>query len=231
MFAFFYFGGCVRIGVFLLPRVSIFSFIYVLFFFKREMTNQFINREAADWAERNLVGRIEIKPLYNSLLSKVIVGLAIGFLLLVFLGIPALIFYSAGVRYLAQGWTGEVSRGFTFGSIFLLAVIVFAAVIIFYLWRLRRNQVIRLTSEGVYTRGGKIREWKQLQYLKFESVDTEVRDVYLRAMTRAMYASVQKIKVEMFFSNAAEPAVIPPLIANQRKILELLKTIPVESRP
>jgi hypothetical protein len=193
------------------------------------MTNQFVNQAADFWAKQNLVREIEIKPLHSSVLSRTLVGLGICFLVLIFLGIPALIFYSSGVRYAAKGWSSEVARGFTLGSIFLLAFLGLAAFILFYLRGLRRNQVKLLTSEGVFTRSGKCCDWKHLQYLKFIPVETEVRgQPLLRGMIRAMYRDVQKIKVEMVFSNATAPAIIPPLIANQRQILELLKTVPVE---
>src|SRR5215210_591545 len=110
------------------------------------MTNQFINQQADDWARGNLMRSIEIKPFHNSVLARILVVLSIGFLILIFLGIPALIFYSSGVRYATQGWSSEVSRGFTLGAIFLLAFIVLAAFIIFYVWMNRRNHVKFLTA-------------------------------------------------------------------------------------
>ncbi len=196
------------------------------------MTDKFINQPADDWAKRNLVRAIEIKPLHNSVLSQILVALAIGFVVLIFLGIPAGLFYGSTVRYATEGWSSEVSRGFTLGSIFLLAFVALASFLIFYVWRLRRNQVKFLTSEGIFTRDGKKRDWKNLKYLDFKSVQTEVRgNIFLRLMTRAMYADVQKIKVEMVFADeTTAAAIIPPLIANQREILELLNTIPAERR-
>lgn len=195
------------------------------------MINQFANPAAEFWAKRNLVREFEISPLHNSVLSRILVGLAISFLALIFLGIPALIFYGAGVRYAAEGWSSGVSRGFTLGGIFLLAFTGLAAFILFYLWAMRKNQVRLLTAEAVFTRGGERFDWKRLQNLRFIPLETEVRGhPLLRALTRAMYRDVQKIKVELFFSNATAPAVIPPLIANQREILELLKTVPIERR-
>jgi hypothetical protein len=195
------------------------------------MTNQFVNAAAEFWAKENLARGLEIKLLHNSILSRIMVGLGIGFLALVFLGIPALLFYSAAARYAGSGWSGEVSRAVVLGSIFLVSFMAFTAFLLFYLWNLRRNQVTLLTSEGVRTRGGRYFEWKHLRNLKFVRVETAVRGgSLLRFTTRAMYRDAQKIKVEMFFSNAAAPAVIPPLIANQGEILELLKTVPVERR-
>lgn len=195
------------------------------------MTNQFINQAAADWAKQNLIRKIEIKPFHNSVLSRILVALGIGFLALVFLGIPALLFYSAAVRYAAQGWNSDVSRELTVGCLFLLAFSALAFFILFYLWRIRRNQVTFLTSEAVFTRGGKSFDWKKLRRLNFISLQTEVRGIILlRIMSRAMYAGVQKINVEMVFADEEATATIPPLIANQREILELLGTIPVERR-
>ena len=195
------------------------------------MTNQFINQPAEDWAKRNLVRTIEIKPLHNSLLSRILVGLMIGFVLLIFLGIPAVLFYGSAVRYTKEGWSNEVSRAFNFGSFFLLAFSALTAFILFYLWNIRRNLVKFLTPEGVFTRGGKKCDWKNLKYLDFRKVETLVRgNIFLQLMMRAMYADVQEIKVEMFFMGETVAAVIPPLIANQREILELLNAMPVERR-
>ncbi len=195
------------------------------------MTNQFINQPADDWAKQNLVRAIEIKPLHNSVLTRIVVALAIGFLILIFLGIPAGIFYGSTVRYATEGWSSEVSRGFTLGSIFLLAFVALACFLLFYLWRIRRNQVKFLTSEGIFTRSGKNFNWKKLHHLKFITVETEVSGlVLLRAMIKNMFANVQKIKVEMVFADEKATAIVPPFIANQREILELLNTIPVECR-
>lgn len=192
------------------------------------MTNQFVNAEADFWAKQNLAREFEIKPLYNSVLSRIVVGLAICFLALIFLGIPALIFYSAVTRYAAQGWNSGVSRDVVLGSVFLAAFMALTAFIFYYSWAMRRNQVTLLTAERVCTRGGKCFEWKELQNLKFVHVETEVRGgIWLRSTVRAMYRGAQKIKIEMFFSGETAPAVIPPLIANQREILELLKTVPL----
>lgn len=196
------------------------------------MTNQFINQSADDWAKRNLVRAIEIKPLHNSIFSRILVGLAIAFLVLVFLGIPAGIFYASTVRYGTEGWSRQVSNGFTSGGIFLLAFVALASFLLFYLWRIRRTHVKFLTSEGIFTRAGKKCDWEKLHYLKFISVPTEVRgNVFLRVLTRVMHEGNKKIKVDMVFADETTAlAVIPPLIANQRQILELLNTIPAERR-
>jgi hypothetical protein len=194
------------------------------------MTNQFINQSADDWAKCNLVRAIEIKPLHNSVFSQILVALAIGFLSLIFLGIPAALLYGSAVRYRAEGWSGQVSRGFMMGSIFLVAFVALASFLIFYVRRLRRNQIKFLTSEGIFTRSKNF-NWKKLHHLKFIPVQTEVRGgIFLRLTTRAMYRGVQKIKIEMVFADETATAIIPPLIADQREILELLDTIPVECR-
>jgi hypothetical protein len=191
----------------------------------------FINRPAVDWAKLHLQKRVEIKPLRNSVLAWVLVGSAIGFLLLIFLGIPAGIFYGSAVRYAKEGWSSEVARGITLGSFFLLAFTALAAFILFYLWMKRKNQIKFLTCEGVLTRDGEKREWKDLQYLEYKSVRPMGRGpILLRILIKFMFADVQKIQVEMVFADKTAPAVLPPLIADQRQILELIDTIPVRRR-
>lgn len=192
-----------------------------------EWMKQSLNQAAAGWARRNLAQEIEIKLREHSWSARAVVALAMLFLGVIFFGIPAILFFNAAAKFVAQGWGEEASRPLRLGIFFLAGFGGLAVFLFFYVRALRRRLVRFLSAEGVTTRGGKKYRWENLQYLNYVPVQWKMRrnNVLLQALINLIFAGVERLKIEMVFTDGA--ATLAPLVESQRGILKLMDTIPV----
>ena len=193
------------------------------------MAEQYLNQAAAEWARRNLAREIVIELRGNSVSARIVVALAMNFLVLIFFGIPAILFFNAAAKYFAHGWGAEVSKSLRMGMFFLAGFGGLALFLFFYVLSLRRKLVRLLSADGVTTRGGKTYRWEDLHRLNYVRFYREMsRNVLLRAVSKFIFASVENLKIEMVFTNGT--ATLAPLIENQGEILDLMDTVPVRRR-
>ena len=87
------------------------------------------------------------------------------FLGVIFFGIPAILLISAATKFVAHGWSAEVSKPLRLGLFFLAGFGGLALFLFFYVLTLRRKLVRFLSADGVTTRGGHKYRWENLQYL------------------------------------------------------------------
>ena len=193
------------------------------------MAEQYLNQAAAEWARRNLAREIVIELRGNSVSARIVVALAMNILVLIFFGIPAILFFDAAAKFVAHGWSAEVSKSLRMGMFFLAGFGGLAVFLFFYVLGLRRKLVRLLSADGVTTRGGKTYRWEDLQRLNYVSFYREMsRNVLLRAVSKFIFAGVENLKIEMVFTNGT--ATLAPLIENQGEMLDLMDTIPVRRR-
>jgi hypothetical protein len=191
---------------------------------------QYLNQATAEWARRNLAGVIEIKLRENSWLARIVVTLAMLFLGVIFFGIPAILFFNAAVKFVAHGWSAEVSKALRLGIFFLAGFGGLAVFLFFYVRGVRRKLVRFLSADGVTTRGGKQFRWENLQYLDYVPVYWKVsrNNVLFQVLIKFIFAGVQRLKIEMVFTDGT--ATLAPLVENQREVLDLMDTIPVQRK-
>jgi hypothetical protein len=193
------------------------------------MAEQNLNQAAADWARRNLAQEIEIKLRGNSWSARIVVALAVLFLGVIFIAIPAILFINAAAKFVAHGWSAEASKPLRLGIFFLAGFGGLAIFLFFYVRGLRRKLVRLLRADGVTTRGGKEYRWENLQHLNYVSFYREMsRNVLLRALSKFIFAGVEALKIEMVFTGGT--ATLAPLVENQRELIDLMDTIPVQRK-
>ena len=198
------------------------------------MAEQNLNQPVAEWARRNLVREIEIELRGNSWAARIVVALAMLFLGVIFFGIPAILFFNAAAKFVAHGWGAEVSKPLRLGVFFLAGFGGLALFLFFYVRALRRKLVRFLSADGVTTRGGKKYRWENLQYLDYVPVHRNfvrgyrIYHVLLRARIKLIFAGVEKLKIEMVFTDGT--ATLAPLVENQREMLDLMNTIPARRK-
>ena len=193
------------------------------------MAEQNLNQAAAEWARRNLAREIEIKLRGNSLSARIVVALGMNFLGLIFFGIPLILLFNAAAKFVAHGWSAEVSKPLWLGIFFLAGFGGLAVFLFCYVWSLRRRLVRLLSADGVTTRGGTKYRWENLQQLNYVRFYREMsRNVLLRAMSRFIFAGVENLKIEMVFTDGT--ATLAPLIEHQREMLDLMDTIPARRK-
>jgi hypothetical protein len=193
------------------------------------MAEQNLNQAAAEWARRNLAREIEIKLRGNSWPTRIVVALAMLFLSVIFFGIPAILFFDAAAKFVADGWSAEVSKPLLLGIFFLAGFEGLAVFVFFYVRGLRRKLVRVLSADGVTTRGGKKYRWENLQHLNYVRFYREMsRNVLLRAVSKFIFAGIETLKIEMVFTSGT--AMLAPLVENQREMLDLMDTIPVQHK-
>jgi hypothetical protein len=167
------------------------------------MAEQYLNQAAAEWARRNLAREIEIKLRENSWPARVVVALAMLFLGVIFIGIPAILLFNAAAKFVAHGWGAEVFKPLRLGIFFLAGFGGLAGFLFFYVRALRRRLVRLLSADGVTTRGGKKYRWENLRYLDYVTVQWKVsrNNFLLRAVINFIFAGVERVKIEMFFTD------------------------------
>jgi hypothetical protein len=194
------------------------------------MAEQDLNQAAAEWARRNLARDVEFKLRGNSWSARIVVALAMLFLGVIFFGIPAILFINAAAKFAAHGWDAEVSKSLRLGIFFLAGFGGLAVFLFFYVRGLRRKLVRFLSADGVTTRGGKQYRWENLQYLDYVPVYWKVsrNNVLFQELINLIFAGVEKLKIEMVFTDGT--VTLAPLVENQREMLDLMNTIPVERK-
>jgi hypothetical protein len=188
--------------------------------------NQFVNEPAVNWARQTLPQTVEVKIKEH----KILLGIAMGLLILIFGGIALAIYASAILSLMSKGWSSQVTGGLIGGTFFLVVLIVFVGGL-FLLGKFTRKHFAKfLDGEGVRTRGGKSFRWADLHYLDYKKMNVRINPHQLAASATqaAIMAGVEKVTVNMVF--AGGKAVIPPLIIDQPQILGLLNSIPVQRR-
>lgn len=194
------------------------------------MTEQYLNKGAAEWARRYVAREIEIELRGNSWPARVIVALAMLFLGVIFFGIPAILLFNAAAQFVAHGWGAEVSQHLWLGIFFLAGFGGLTIFLFSYVRGVRRRLVRLISADGVTTRGGKQYRWENLQCLDYVTVNRNfvgggrVYQVLLRALSKRMFAGVENLKIEMVFTDGT--ATLAPLIENQREVLDIMNTIP-----
>jgi hypothetical protein len=198
------------------------------------MAEQYLNQPAAEWARRNLAREIEIELRGNSWSARIVVALAMLFLGVIFFGIPAILFINAAAKFVAHGWSAEVSKLLRLGMFFLAGFGGLTVFLFSYVLALRRKLVRYLSADGVTTRGGKKYRWENLQCLDYVMVHRSfvrgyrVYHILLRALINFIFADVEELKIEMVFTDGT--ATLAPLIENQREMLDLMETIPARRK-
>jgi hypothetical protein len=116
------------------------------------------------------------------------------------------------------------------GIFFLAGFGGLAVLLFFYVRALRRRLVSFLGADGVTTRGGGKYRWENLQYLDYVTVQWKVsrNNFLLRAVINLIFAGVERVKIEMFFTDGT--ATLAPLIENQREMPDLMDTIPARRK-
>ena len=188
--------------------------------------NQFVNEPAINWARQTLPQTVEVRIKEH----KILMGIMMGFLILIFGGIALAIYVSAIRSLMANGWSSQVTGGIIGGTFFLVILLVFVGGL-FLLGKLTRKHFAKfLDGEGVRTRGGRSFRWADLHYLDYKTMNVKINPNQLAASATqvALMAGVEKVTVNMIF--AGGKAVIPPLIIDQPQILGLLNSIPVQRR-
>jgi hypothetical protein len=188
--------------------------------------NQTVNEPAVNWARQALPQTVEVKIKEH----KILLGIAMGLLILIFGGIALAIYASAILSFMAKGWSSQVTGGLIGGTFFLIVLIAFVGGL-FLLGKLTRKHFAKsFDGEGVRTRGGRSFRWADLHYLDYKRMNVKINPHQLAASATqvALMAGVEKVTVNMVF--AGGKAVIPPLIIDQPQILGLLNSIPVQRR-
>lgn len=188
--------------------------------------NQFTNQPVVNWARHSLPQAVEVKLKEH----KILLGLCIALLGLIFGGIALLFFASAVLALMSKGWNPEVTRGLVGGIFFLGVFAAFGGGFLLLSKVTRRKFAKYISADGVETRGGQKFRWEDLHYLDYKKVNTQVnrQQIAVSATRAAILAGVEKVTVDLVFANGK--AVVPPLIQNQPEILGLLNSIPVERR-
>jgi hypothetical protein len=189
---------------------------------------EFINQPVVDWARQTLVNRVEVQLRYSSPVAKVFLGLAIGFLALVFFGVPIALAVGAIFKAVNEGWSDAIPRYLgCSGGMFIVFAALFSAII--FLPRMTRKTFAKfMDREGVTTRNGQKYRWEKLYYLDYKSVSVARGNLAVAATQAAIMAGSKRVTVELIFE--AGKAAIPPLTANQPELLALLETMPVQRR-
>lgn len=194
------------------------------------MAEPYLNQAAAEWARLNLAREIGVELRGSSRSARVVVALAMLFLAVIFFGIPAILLSNAAAEFVAHGWGAEVSKPLRLGIFFLAGFGGLAAFLFSYLLALRRTLVRFLSADGVTTRGGGKYRWENLLHLDYVTVRWRLgrNNFLLREVINFIFAGVKRVKIEMVFTDGV--ATFPPLVENQRELLDLLDTIPAQRK-
>lgn len=188
--------------------------------------NQTVNQPSVNWARHTLQQPVEVK--INE--HKILMGILMGLLILIFGGISLAIYASAILSLMAKGWSSQVTGGLIGGTFFLVVLIIFVGGLLLLGKVTRKHFAKFMDGEGARTRGGKSFRWADLYYFDYKKMNVKINPHQLAASATqvALMAGVEKVTVDMVF--AGGKAVIPPLIIDQAQILGLLNSIPVQRR-
>jgi hypothetical protein len=170
---------------------------------------QYHNQPVVDWARQNIPGRLEIKPLFSSLVVKLLIYLLL-------FCVPAAFFAIALVAILL----GVKDRTIVFGASFFGFILLIPCGIITLLGAyVRRGFAKSLDPEGVNGSLGRKFPWAKLSC---------VDHVTKRVRAGRVSHTVKDNQLELVFEGGK--LIIPPLIHERAKIWELINGIPAEVR-
>jgi len=174
------------------------------------------------WADNNLSTDIEIRLRSDGTASKIVFAIIGSFLGLILLGLPIWIL----VGELLRGRNTGRQSSLAFPIVFLCLVLIVIASILFVIWNARRRLAKSLTTYGVVTRNGRLHIWTELRAIEFIQVYVRRANSVDGAVHQMMFSGHERIKCHLVFSDGF--AVIPPLIHEQARILELIRSMPME---
>ena len=169
----------------------------------------YYNGPVADWARRNIRGRVEVRPLFSSRLGMI-------FTYVLLFCVPGA-FFALGLVLLALGAKGKDGVGafFFFGSLTLVpcGVIALAAAYV------RRGFAKSLDAEGVGGSFGQRFLWAKLHY-----VDHVTKHYRAGGVRR----KIKDNQLELVFEGGK--LIIPPMIHDRAAVWELINGMPAEVR-
>ncbi len=174
------------------------------------------------WADNNLATDIEIRLRSDSTTSKIVVAIIGSILGLFLISLPIWIL----VGELLRGRSTDRQSSLAFPVVFLCLVVIVIASILFVIWNARRRLAKILTSYGVVTRNGRLHIWTELRAIEFIQVYVRRANSVDGAVHQMMFSGHERLKCHLVFSDGI--AVIPPLIHEQARILELIQSMPTK---
>jgi hypothetical protein len=170
---------------------------------------EYYNRPVADWAERNIRGRVEVRPLFGSRAGQI-------FVYALLFCVPGA-FFALGLLLLALGAKGKDGVGacFFFGFLTLIPCGLIALLGVY----VRRGFAKSLDAEGVSGSFGQRFLWAKLYY-----VDHVTKIVRAGGATRR----VKDNQLELVFEGGK--LIVPPLIRDREAVWELINGLPAEVR-
>ena len=183
--------------------------------------SDFNNFQVVSWAKHRLINPVWVEHKFNSIFAKMVWFFALFF-------IPALFFIFAIYNLFARLTTTN-SIG-----LFVMAIIITLPFLIIWLIirYTKQKQAIKLDSEGVETRNGKKYLWKDLYEVRYTASNSvrynpnPIAMLIATIIVAIMFAGNDKTQIELIFANGK--SVIPPLIYNQKEMLNLFETIPAK---
>lgn len=169
----------------------------------------FYNRPVADWASRNIRGRVAVRPLFGSGAGRL-------FAHALLFSVPGA-FFALGLVLLALGAKAKDGVGalFLFGSLMLIpcGLIALAAAYV------RRGFAKSLDAEGVSGSFGQRFLWGKLYY-----VDHVTKHYRAGGVSRR----VRDNQLELVFEGGK--VIIPPMIRDREAVWNLIDSMPAEVR-
>lgn len=172
-------------------------------------SGEYHNRPAADWARRNIRGRVEVRLLFSSRLGRI-------FIYALLYSIPAG-FLALGVVMFALGARDPST---IYGSFFFAFIISIPCTVIVLLGAyVRRGFAKSLDAEGVNGAFGQRFLWGKLYYVD------HVTKYYRPGLVSG---KVKDNQLELVFEGGK--VIIPPLIHERAMVWGLINAMPVEVR-
>jgi hypothetical protein len=165
---------------------------------------EYYNRPVADWARRNIKGRVAVRPLFSSRAGRI-------FVYALLFSIPAA-FVALGVLALALGARDRA-------TLFALLTAIPCGVIALLGAYVRRGFAKALDAEGVSGSFGQSFPWGKLHH-----VDHVTKHVRAGGVSRR----VKDNQLELVFEGGK--VIIPPLIHDRAAVWSLINSMPVEVR-
>ena len=170
---------------------------------------EYYNRPVADWAGRNIGGRVAVRPLFGSRAGQI-------FAHALLFSVPGA-FFALGLVLLALGAKARdgVGAAFLFGFLTLIPCGVIALVAAY----VRRGFAKSLDAEGVSGSFGQRFLWGKLYYVDHVTKHYRVGRVSRR---------VKDNQLELVFEGGK--VIIPPLIRDREAVWALVNRLPAEVR-
>jgi hypothetical protein len=172
----------------------------------RMSTGEYYNRPAADWARRNITGRVELKLLFGSTAGRI-------FMYALLFSVPGA-FFAVGLVLLALGAKAKDGVGAAFFFGFLISIP--CGVIVLLGAYVRRGLVKSLDAEGVSGSFGQRFLWGKLYYVDHVTKYRRAGRVSLK---------VKDNQLELVFEGGK--LIIPPMIHDRAAVWALDNAMPV----